>query len=446
MSDFTSPIYRAMAHLTYFAYGLDVAGRQRWLNQSLSWTRAQRDEWKLRKLGDIMQFAWDHVPFYREYWGDHGVTFERPRTLEDLGRYPVLTKAIFRANCRRVAPDNLASIRHMQKHTGGSTGKPVHYFLDVDQWVTMQAFQLWGWSQTGYKLGDPVGVIAGGSLVQEKVTLKARIRNFVEHRMFQFGVRMDAELAVKYHERLEAFGTKVLYGYPSVIYLFARFLRAKGLRLSKLVAVVTTAEMLQPRYRKGIEEDLGCPVFDNLGCNDGGFESYECRYHSGYHYNDLQSILETDENTSQGEGRLLVTNLWNRSTPFIRYENGDMVTLTDAPCACGCAFPRIATIQGRTADILTFSNGRSLAGPALTLIFAAFDIEGWQVVQTATDRLEVRLCSSTELKPEDINHVRKVLAQHLDHDIAVEIKRVDQLAVTVAGKLKPIWSEVPSGS
>ena len=58
--------------------------------------------------------------------------------------------------------------------------------------------------------------------------------------------------------------------------------RPVRLSLPELKGVVTTAEMLQPRYREGIEQTLGCPVFNNLGCNDGGYESYECSRHDGY--------------------------------------------------------------------------------------------------------------------------------------------------------------------
>ncbi|CAD7766617.1 MAG: hypothetical protein DNFNHJIP_00015 [Candidatus Argoarchaeum ethanivorans] len=153
-------------------------------------------------------------------------------------------------------------------------------------------------------------------------------------------------------------------------------------------------------------------------------------------------MLEVDCRGKTGKGDLLITNLWNKSTPFIRYENGDMVTLTDQPCQCGCSFPMISSIIGRTADILTFSNGRSLAGPALTLIFREMEIDGWQVVQTGNNRLEVRMCCLTELKPEYVEHVKKILRQHLSDEVEIDVKHVEKLKLTKGGKWKPIWTEV----
>ncbi|CAD7766616.1 MAG: hypothetical protein DNFNHJIP_00014 [Candidatus Argoarchaeum ethanivorans] len=148
--------FQTMVGLGYRAYGTDVFGTYRWLITTLSWSTEKRNEWRLKRLGDILEFAWTHVPFYREFWGDHGVEFFRPKAIEDLQRYPILPKDIFRANADRIKPNNLNSIRHRKWHTGGTTGQPVQYLRDLEQWTLAEGFHLWGWSQLGYVFGDPV--------------------------------------------------------------------------------------------------------------------------------------------------------------------------------------------------------------------------------------------------------------------------------------------------
>lgn len=431
----------ALARLGYSAYRFPVFGNFNWLRQTETWSQKQRQEWQLSRLAKILEFAWNQVPFYREFWGDHGITFRPLRHLEEIQAYPILTKAVFRSNSHRLQPRNLSGIRHMQKATGGSTSVPVHYLLDLEQWALMEAFHLWGWGQAGYEFGDPVGVIAGGSLLPEGMTIKSRARGFVQRRLFLYGVAMDRDLARNYHAQLVRYGAEFLYGYPSILYLFAKHLAEQSLRLPKLKAVVTTAEMLLPTYRQGIEKWLGCRVFNDLGSNDGGFEAYECRYHNGLHYNDLQTILEVKAGPRDSLSQLLITNLWNRSTPFIRYENGDSIELGSSPCPCGSQFPLIARVEGRTADILTFPNGRSLSGPALTLIFGDMAIDGWQVVRTGASTLEVRILSSGEIPENYQTRILRVLSHHLGSGVDVLIKRVDQLTVTQGGKLRPVWSE-----
>src|SRR6266496_4826823 len=415
MSISTAPLYRSLAHFCYAAYGLDVSRKSRWIHETLAWPAEKRAAWRLKKLCDTLQFAWDHVPFYREYWGDHGVTFKQLRHLEELQAYPPLAKALFRVNYARIRPAEGVRPRYIAKSTGGTTGVPIQYLLDTQQWSLMQAFHFWGWSRTGWEPGEPAAIMAGGSLIPERVTLKERLRYFVERKMFLFGVHMNADLAREYHSRLLKFGAKVLYGYPSVIYVFGKHLAEQNLALPALKAVITTAEMLQPLYRQGIEKNLGCPVFDDVGCNDGGFEAYQCARHDGFHYNDLQAVLEVFNPDAEGKGTLLITNLWNKSTPFIRYENGDIVSLAKTPCPCGAAFPTISSIQGRTCDILTFRNGSTFV--CAPHIFGELAIDGWQVVQTSVDRVEVRLCSASTLRPGDVDHVNRVFRYHLPPEV-----------------------------
>jgi phenylacetate-CoA ligase len=437
--------FKRVAATGYWLNRLDVFGRYEWLQKANRWSRQDRERWRLERLSDILEFAWKHVPFYREFWGDHGIQFRRPKSLDDLQKYPILKKDIFRQNGHRIQPENLRNIRFIRKHTGGSTSIPVHYLLDLDLWVLMEAFHLWGWSQAGYEFGKAIGVIAGGSLVPEKITWKARARSFAQRRLFLFGVAMDQAMAREYHARLVRYRAEFLYGYPSVIYLFAKHLNDQGLSLPRLKAVVTTAEMLQQQYRQRIQEWLRIPVFDNFGSNDGGIESYECRLHQGLHYNDLQSVLEVEPDaTHPSLGRLLITNLWNRSTPFIRYENGDLVALSAGSCACGSAFPLIANIQGRTTDILTFSNGRSLSGPALTLIFGDMEIDGWQIAQTGPASLEVRLCKAGAICSEYTPRILRVLNHHLDNSVAISVRQVPKLSLTRGGKHKPVVNEMQS--
>src|SRR5439155_23724780 len=43
-------------------------------------------------------------------------------------------------------------------------------------------------------------------------------------------------------------------------------------------------------------------------------------------------------------------SLYNQVQPFIRYEIGDVVTMSPAPCPCGSPLPLILQVQGRTDE------------------------------------------------------------------------------------------------
>lgn len=66
---------------------------------------------------------------------------------------------------------------------------------------------------------------------------------------------------------------------------------------------------------------------------------------------------------------VLVTNLFNRALPLIRYELSDLVTIADGPCPCGRSHLRLASIQGRREKVLSLPgrNGRPVRMHALQL-------------------------------------------------------------------------------
>jgi hypothetical protein len=51
--------------------------------------------------------------------------------------------------------------------------------------------------------------------------------------------------------------------------------------------------------------------------------------------------------------KLLVTSLFNRTQPLIRYELSDSVRLSPVSCPCGRPFALIDDIQGRMEEVLS---------------------------------------------------------------------------------------------
>ena len=389
----------------------------------------------------MLDFCWKNVPFYREYWGDHGISPRSLGSLEELAAFPVLKKEMLKSKPDAFVPATLSAYPHKKDSSGGSTGQPIQYRQDLELHALRLAFLYQGWALAGYRFCDPMVVLSGGRLLPElKGFSRGRLRATLERTLPLMGVHMDPKLARHYHQQAVNYGARFLHGYPSIISEFATCLAAQGLSLPGLEGVFTTAEMLLPRYRENIETKLHCRVWDSYGCNDGGILSWECRCHDGLHYNDLESIAECVDQSETGSGRLLITNLWNHSLPFVRYENGDLVTLGGTPCSCGQPYPLIKSVIGRTADILRFGNGRILSGPALTLIFKDMPIDAWQVVQTERNKIEVLVKSTRQLTSEDRNFTQAVLSTHAGEGVEIIIQQVENLRVTAGGKWKPVWS------
>lgn len=434
-----SQISKLFAPTLFKISGSDIFGLWRWIGHTESWDRRKRDEWRLQRLGDLLEHCWDNVPFYREFWSDHGVKIRRPRSFDELQAFPTVSRDLFREHRDRIVAADIRSIPHKNESTGGTTGTPLKYKQDLAAHALRYAFAWYWWSSFGYRFGDDVCCIMGGSLTPGPVSLRSRIRPWISRYHGVSCLSMNQQVAEATYAIIRCRKPTVIYGYPSMIAEFCEYVKEKDVAFGCLKAVVPTAEMLLPQYRQKIERTLGAPVFDNYGCNDGGLLSLECERHQGLHYNDLESIVEVESPDDSGVGCCAITNLWNRSMPFVRYENGDLIALGEGKCPCGRVYPLIRSVDGRTGDILRFRNGRSLGPPGLTLIFKEFPIDAWQVVQTGPSALEIRIKAKKRLDAEKEEKIGKILRRHLDLDVAIDIRYRDQLATTSRGKLRPVF-------
>ncbi len=436
-------ISHSVAPVVYRMMGLDFFKQYKWLAEVEKWSDEERTQWRLDKLNKILDHCWENVHFYKDFWEKAGVSRGPLSCLEDLSQYPILTKEIIKSSAIPLQSNNLNSIRKKTNSTGGTTGQPLQYYQDLELWSLTQAFNLWGWGLAGYKFGHCVAVLGGYSLVPEKIGFKDRFRYLLDQKFPISGVHFDHQTGVNIFAQLKQINPDYIYGYPSLLSMLGRFLSDEGLSLASVKGVFTTAEMCQSSYRKNIEEGFNCKVWDQYGCNDGGIMACECSLHQGYHYSDMQVIVQTSETKTSEDGPLLITNLWNRSFPFIRYANGDKVTISKDLCPCGLPYPVLKSISGRTADILVFGNGRKLAGPALTLIFRNMDIAGWQVVQNSLNSVEVYIANSCMLQKEQLNYIKLAFKTHAGEGVDIKIVQGEKLQLTMSGKLKPIIIAIP---
>jgi phenylacetate-CoA ligase len=165
---------------------------------------------------------------------------------------------------------------------------------------------------------------------------------------------------------------------------------------------------------------------------------------------DAWDDLDSDVTVSAITAALEVRSLANRVQPFIRYELGDSVIFDPDPCPCGSPFPAIK-VEGRTSEVLTF---RKEDGEAVHLgwppfgeaIWAEHEVSRYQVIQTAPDRLRVRMEVYPERNEEQVwqrvlPDLDVMLAQHgLSH---VKVERDPELPQInpVTGKYRRVWRE-----
>lgn len=386
-------------------------------------------------------------PFYAERVKAHRGSLPKPGEKVRAEELPVWTR---QAQSEFFAQQKRPADALYMRQTSGSTSVPVRYYATREsyEWRTsiMDRVYTWAQAQEGIKSVHVWGADTTPPVGFHKV--KRRVHLVLQRRYY-----FDAYQQFKAHEFAECcrFINRIrphaIVGYTGILVDLAHYARDHGALTWRSRTLVTTAEGLLPGQRELLEEVLTREVFDSYGAREVMNIGTECEKHQGMHLaTDNLRVEVVDAGgipvAAGSPGRVVITDFHNAASPLIRYEVGDTGTMwPDEPCACGRPFPRIATIDGRTQDVV-----QTPRGPMTQVWFGVIVrdfpwIEGWQVVQDRRDHIVFRIRSKRELTPEltgpFVTRLRTRLA-----DMTIDFERVDELSRRPSGKHQQIISTI----
>ena len=209
-------------------------------------------------------------------------------------------------------------------------------------------------------------------------------------------------------------------------------------------AVMSASEVLTQESRAKIERAWDRQPFDVYAATETAAIASECARHRLHLFEDLvitEVVDETNRLVPPGTfgANLLVTVLFSRTQPLIRYQMSDRVMLSSHRCDCGLPFALLDGIEGRAEDILRLP-GR--AGGSVAIhpnvfhdILEALPVQAWQVIEEP-DVIRVLLA-----RPEtdvDVERLSSDLVRALDVHGArarpVRVERVDAVVEDRHGK------------
>ena len=253
----------------------------------------------------------------------------------------------------------------------------------------------------------------------------------------------------RYLDVLVTGGWRTIFAYPSSIYLLCLHARKqrRNLRRLGIKTVFVTGEVLFPHQRELISETLNCPVANGYGGRDSGFVAHECPQ-GGMHIMADASVVEILDSRGrplpEGEpGEIVVTDLYSREVPFLRYATGDVGALSSRKCPCGRSLPLLERIEGRTTDFIVAPDGTILH--ALSVIYVMREIPGveqFRIRQKALDRFHVQLVRNQHYQAESEVRIREKLRQRLRAPVEVLIDYLPELPPEPSGKYRYVISEI----
>jgi len=332
------------------------------------------------------------------------------------------------------------AIRHS---TGGSTGVPLQFYITRESYEWRMAVSDRGYSWAGAEEGRK-SFFVWGTPVYPPAPLKRlelRLHHALQRRTYFDSFNFDDEQKQLCCRMINDQKPPAVVGYAGNLVELARFARSNpGALHWKAKTLITAAEGLHPGQRELLEEHLVDEVFMSYGSREFALIGMECCHHTGYHVASDNLLVEVVDDNGKpvppGEtGRILVTDLRNVTNPFIRYEIGDLGTMSPEPCPCGLPFPVLATVDGRIQEVINKPDGSKLTALFIPHMMKEFPwIEAYQVVQESNDAICISVVMGDELKNALTESVRTVLQPRVGEDMTITFKRVDRLEKSRSGK------------
>ncbi|HVY22672.1 MAG TPA: F390 synthetase-related protein [Steroidobacteraceae bacterium] len=159
--------------------------------------------------------------------------------------------------------------------------------------------------------------------------------------------------------------------------------------------VISVAEVLDEVDQAHIKAGFGVPVEQIYQATEG-LLGMSCEFNN-VHLNEPYMVVEREwQDAEKTRFVPIVTDLWRRTQPVIRYRLDDVLRLLPEPCPCGRPTTALANIDGRYDDVLWLS-GPSGIGPVFpdlvtrTLVRAVPMIEDYEVIERARGQWTIRL-------------------------------------------------------
>ncbi|GGT15396.1 phenylacetate--CoA ligase family protein [Streptomyces purpureus] len=286
------------------------------------------------QLSDLIRFARHNSPFYRDLYADLSPDADR---LADL---PVVDQRGFWAantlHDNRVLTSPLSEASVFK--TGGTTGAPKFSFYTRDEWRTFVTAFGHGLVDTGLRPGHRVADLfyAGELYASFLFVLDSLTHAPVDNVRLPIGGAAPLESTVPTLRDLSA---QVLTGTPTTLCRLAEHVLATGQRLEAVELVLFGGEALFADQRR-----LLAAAFPGAKARSVGYASVDAgllgrpvpgpdaRVHRAFAPHSVVEILDDatgEPVTEPGRpGRVVVTSLFRRLMPVIRYPAGDRAEWT----------------------------------------------------------------------------------------------------------------------
>ena len=410
-------------------------------HQILQTALKQDDAEKLRQRESIFKHHLKTNAFYNTHVIDKTASWDN---------LPILTKADLQQPLNHRLSKGYSVKNIHQGKTSGSSGHPFTYAKDkFCHAMTWAAFDH-AYQQHGIDLDRSLEARFYGIPASGLNKWKEQVKDFVGNRC-RFPVFDMSDVVLSgFLARFRESEYHYINGYTSSIVLFAKYCQQEQIILNKicptLKACIVTSEVLFDDDRRLLEQVLGVPIINEYGSSETGLIAIE-NTTGEMILNTSTLFVEVvdDQNQSVPDGttgRILITDLFNKAHPFIRYEIGDLGSISTKN-----GKRILSELQGRTSDIARLPNGKVIPGLTFyyvtkSVIKETSSVLEFVIVQKEPLLFQIQYVATKDLSNAEKQGIKEAMMTYADASIKVVFSRKEQLDRSKRGKLKQFVSEV----
>ena len=432
-----------MFDLTLKIKGFPIDRARQRLQEIQALTPEQHREFVQTQRLKIVNYHLQHNPYYKSLLGRDSV--------DSWAQIPLLTKAdLQRPLTERLSKGYPKNKVYVNK-TSGSSGHPFIFAKDKFSHAMTWAYIIQSFGKYNLDFNHSYQARFYGIPLGFPGYQKERLKDLMSKR-YRFPIfdLQDKELEkILKHFKIKRF--EYINGYTSSIVLFAKFLKERGLVLNEICPslrlCMVTSEMLFDSDKQLMEEVFGVPVVNEYGASELDLIAFthpngEFVLNSDTLFTEV--VDEAGNPLPDGEvGKLVITSLFNKAHPFIRYEIGDIGVIKYNKNTNRYILKKLI---GRTNDIAHLPSGKTV--PGLTFYYVTKSViedsgkvKEFIVIQKALDQFEIQYVSASPLEESEKATMIKALETYLEPGLKLDFQHREVITRSARGKLKQFSSE-----
>lgn len=409
------------------------------LKSAVKKTRKELEVMQLERLKKVIDFAWENIPFYRDYWSQCHFHPSQLQSLQDVNLIPFTDKNTIREHLAEIVNPHYDKTRLSLVTTGGTTGMPMKFYIDnyLARGKEM-AYQIWGGKHYwNYRFGrDKVVLLRGFNVKRENIERKQYWQKSMRDNGLVFSsFHISEDTFYIYLNKLRDYKPCYIKAYPSSIVAFCSLMKKHNeYGIDGLKGVICSSENVYDSHRKLIKETLGVDVYSFYGHSEKSVCAFE--QNGKMYFQPLYGFTEFLNNEWKGEvnkgdiANVVVTSFDNLYFPFIRYKTNDLIEVDDL-------INKVANrIIGRSQEFIIDKDSNKVVFTCADEVF--WDIKGvvaYQYIQHEVGSLQLNIQVNDLFSSNDLKIIKKgVEDMFYNFDITVSV--VNHIEKTKSGKFR----------